>query len=194
VNPDPLLGRGQDGLRGVDPDDLLDLAPRVLRIGRRQVDLVDDGDDRQVEIHGQVDIRQRLGLDPLGRVDDQHGALTGGQGARHLVVEVDVPGRVDEVQLVLLAVLGRVIEPHRRSLDRDAALALQVHAVHELRAALAIGQRVGRVQQAIRQRRLAVVDVGDDREIADQVRRGGHLRRGGAAGALALTWKVGPGG
>ena len=55
----------------------------------------------------QVDVGQRLRLDALRGVDDQHRALAGGQRARHLVVKVDVPGRVDEVQLVGLAVLGR---------------------------------------------------------------------------------------
>ena len=50
VDPLPFLGRRQDRLRGVDADHLLDLAPHVLGIGGRQIDLVDDRDDREVVV------------------------------------------------------------------------------------------------------------------------------------------------
>ena len=39
------LGRGQDGARGVDPDDVLDLLLGALGLGAGQVDLVEDRDD-----------------------------------------------------------------------------------------------------------------------------------------------------
>ena len=139
----------------------------------------------------QVDVGQRLRLDPLGSVDHQHRALARGQRARHLVVEVDVPGRVDQVQLVGLAVGGLVGEPHGRRLDGDAALALEVHAVEELRLALPVGQRARRVEQAIGQGRLAVIDVGDDGEVADEAGRRGHEREGRrVAAALAPAGDV----
>ena len=76
----------------------------ALRLGARQVDLVDDGDERQVRLERQVDVGQRLRLDALRGVDDEQRALAGGQRARDLVAEVDVAGRVDQVQLVLDAV------------------------------------------------------------------------------------------
>jgi hypothetical protein len=41
-DPDPLLGGGQDGVRGVDPDDGLDLLAYLFRLRARQVDLVQD--------------------------------------------------------------------------------------------------------------------------------------------------------
>ena len=122
----------------------------------------------EVVVQRQVDVGQRLRLDPLRGVDHQQRALAGRQRPRHLVVEVDVAGRVDEVQLVGLAVVGLVRQPHRRGLDGDPALALEVHAVEELRLALAIGERAGGVEQAVGQRRLAVIDVGDDGEVADE--------------------------
>ena len=52
-------------------------------------------------------------------------------------------------------------------LDRDAALALEVHGVEDLRLHLAGLQGAGELEEAIGQRRLAVVDVRDDREVAD---------------------------
>ena len=39
-------------------------------VGRGQVDLVEDRDEREVLAHREVHVGQRLGLDPLGRVDD----------------------------------------------------------------------------------------------------------------------------
>ena len=54
----------------------------------------------------EVDVGERLGLDALGGVDDEDGALAGLQAAADLVGEVDVAGRVDEVEVVGLAVPG----------------------------------------------------------------------------------------
>ena len=78
-----------------------------------------------------------LGLDALGGVDDEQRALARGEGARHLVGEVDVAGRVDQVELVGLAVLRGVEDAHGLGLDRDPALALEVHRVEQLRAHVA---------------------------------------------------------
>ncbi len=52
-------------------------------------------------------------------------------------------------------------------LDRDAPLAFEVHRVEILRAHVAGVDRAGDLEDAIGQRRLAVVDVRDDREVAD---------------------------
>src|SRR3989449_7331544 len=111
--------------------------------------------------------RSRLRLHALRGVDHQDGALAGGQAARDLVGEVDVAGRVDQVEDVLLAVARAVGEADRARLDGDAALALELHVVEELRGHLARRDRAGRLEDAIRERGLPVIDVGDDREVAD---------------------------
>ena len=54
--------------------------------------------------------------------------------------------------------------------DGDAALALEVHRVEHLGLHLAGLERAGLLEKAIGQRRLAVVDVRDDREIANALR------------------------
>ena len=51
-------------------------------------------------------------------------------------------------------------------LDRDAALALQVHRIEQLFLHLAVGNCAGAMQQAVGKRRFSVVDVGDDAEIS----------------------------
>ena len=42
----------------------------AVGVGRRQVDLVEGGDDLEVVLERQVAVGQRLGLDALGGVDD----------------------------------------------------------------------------------------------------------------------------
>ena len=104
---DALLGRGQDHLIARDADHVLDLLGDLLRLGAGQVDLVDDRDDVEVVLQRQIEVGQRLRLDALRRVHDQDRALAGGQAARDLVGEVHVARRVDQVELVLFAVVRR---------------------------------------------------------------------------------------
>ncbi len=161
-DPEPGLGGGEDGLARVEADDLLDFLADPVGVGGGEVDLVDDGDDLVVVLDRLVDVGEGLRLDPLGGVDDEEGAFAGGQRARDFVGEVDVAGRVHQVELVALPV-----EPHRLRLDGDPALALDVHAVEQLLLHLALGEAARRLDQPVGKRRLAVVDMRDDAEVAD---------------------------
>ena len=161
------LGRNADGVRGVEPDHVLDLLLDLFRLGRRQVDLVEDRHDLMAGVDRVIDVRQRLRLDALRGVDHQKRALAGGEAAVDLVGEVDMAGRVDQVEHVVLAVTRAVFEPHGLRLDGDAALALDVHGIEHLLLHLALLQPAGELDQPVGERRLAVVDMGDDREIAD---------------------------
>ena len=51
----------------------------LLRLRGGQVDLVEDRDDGQVALDGHVEVGQGLGLDALGGVDQEDGALAGGE-------------------------------------------------------------------------------------------------------------------
>jgi hypothetical protein len=75
---------------------------------------------------------------------------------------------IDQVQDVGLTVVGEVRQPDRVRLDGDPALPLEIHAVEDLGLHLAHLQRPGDLEEPIRKRRLAVVDMGDDREVADE--------------------------
>ncbi len=131
---------------GGDLDDLLlfhaEQFHEFLRDGRNigygEVYLVEHGDDLEVVLHRQVEVRERLGLYALARVYDEERAFTGRYGPRDLVGEVDVAGRVDQVQVVL-AVFPVVEDTHGLGLDRDATFALQVHGVEDLVHPLALG-------------------------------------------------------
>ncbi len=101
------LARLRGNLRGVvggDADDLLDFLDDPHGIGRRQVDLVDDGHHLEPELDGRVAVGDALRLDTLRRIHHQQRPVACRQRARHFIREVHVPGRVDEVQLVALAV------------------------------------------------------------------------------------------
>ena len=74
---------------------------------------------------------------------------------------------VDEIQLIGLAVAGLVAQGHALRLDGDAAFALQIHGIQHLFRHLAILQPAAELDEAIGQRRFAVIDMGDDGEITD---------------------------
>jgi hypothetical protein len=135
-------------------------------VGRRQVDLVEHRDDLEIVLHRQVQVGEGLRLDALRGVDQQDRALARGERARHLVAEVDVAGGVDHVEGVLAAA-ERPVHAHGLRLDGDAALALDIHVVEVLRAHVAIRDGARDLQHAVGQRRLAVVDMRDDAEVAD---------------------------
>ena len=175
----PVLAEIEHGLGGVEADDVLDLLLDAVGLGGRQVDLVEDRHDLVAGVDRLIDIGQRLRLDALGGVDDEQRALAGRQRARHLIGEVDMAGRVHQVEDIVLAVLGPVFEAHRLRLDGDAALALDVHGIEHLLDHVARGERAGLLDQPVGERRLAVVDMGDDGEVADVVEfvRAAHGRR-----------------
>ena len=117
----------------------------------------------------------RLRERALARVDEQQHTVDHRERALDLAAEVGVTGRVDDVE-------DHVAVANRRVLgeDRDALLALEVVRVHHPLVDVLVGaERAGLPQQGVDQRGLAVVDVGDDRNIA-QIRARGHgdLRRG----------------
>ncbi len=168
---DPFAGLGAAGNRviGIDADHVLDLGTRARRIGLRKIHLVEDRNDLDTEVERGVAIGNRLRLDTLAGVDDEERTLAGRQRAADLVREVDVARRVDEVQVVGAAVTRLVFERRGLRLDRDAALSLDVHRVEHLLFHLAIAQSAATLDQSIGECRLAVVDVGNDREIADVI-------------------------
>ncbi len=145
-----------------------DLVEDLLRTGIRAVDLVDDDNGAKAE-------RERLAGDelglrhrPLSRVDQQDHAVDHRQDALDLAAEIGVAGRVDDVDVRRLR-RGRVGPFDRRALgeDSDATLALEVVRVHRpLGNALVVAEGAGLAKHLVDERRLAVVDVRDDRNIA----------------------------
>src|SRR5262249_17345805 len=116
-------------------------------------------------------------------VEHDDGAVQDAQAALDLDREVDVAGRVDQVQLEVAPWDGR-----RGRRDGDAALALLRHPVHLRLAVVHLADLVDASRmkpEALADRRLAGVDVRDDADVARARdlrgfgRRLGHGRPGG---------------
>ena len=120
-------------------------------------------------VHGEVGVRQGLRLDALGGVHDEQRPLAGRERAGDLVVEVHVARRVDEVERILLAVLGLVGEADGARLYRDAALAFEVHVVEYLALHLAALDRAAELYEPVGKGGFAVVNVGNYGKVPDVV-------------------------
>ena len=84
-------------------------------------------------------------------------------------------GRIDEVKLIALTVWMVVVQRHRLSFDGDSALPLDVHRVEYLSLHLAQFKSAAVLDESIRERRFAVIDVGDDGKITNAGKLG-HSR------------------
>ncbi len=165
LNPDPLLGGDADHV--ANAQQIFDFLRHFVGAGGGQINLVDHRDDFEVLFQRQIHVCQRLRLDPLRRIHHQHRAFAGLQRPADLVAEIDVPRRVDQVDLVLAAVQCGVVHAHRRRLDGDAALALQIHAVEQLILHIAVADGVRELKHPVGERAFPVIDVGDDAKIAN---------------------------
>src|SRR5207244_1578588 len=92
------LGRHLQYVGRTAADDVRELLGVLVRLRAREVDLVQHRDDVQVGVQREVQVRQRLRLDPLRGVHQQYGALARLERPGHLVGEVHVARRVDHVQ------------------------------------------------------------------------------------------------
>ena len=130
------------------------------------VDLVDAQDRTQAHLQGLGQNEFGLGHDALFGIDQQDAAVHHAEDALNLAAEVGVAGGVDDVD----PGLARLAVPqHGRAFgqDGDAALALLVVGVHGALGRRLIGSEDARLgQKLVDQRGLAVVDVGDDGDVA----------------------------
>ena len=120
----------------------------------------------------------RLRHRPLDGVDQQQAAVGHVQDALDLAAEIGVAGRVDDVDLDAAVGDGRVLGQ-----DRDAPLPLEIVRVDDqLAGRVRVAEDVRLLEHAIDQGRLAVVDVGDDGDVAQLGRR--DRRRGRRSGCF----------
>jgi hypothetical protein len=135
----------------------------LLGLDAGPIDLVDHDQGRQAHLEGLLGDEPGLGHRPLVGVDDQEHGVDHAEHALDLTAEVGVAGRVDQVD-------PHALPGHRGALrqDRDAALALEIVRVHgPLGDDLPGAEGAGAPEQPVDQGGLAVVDVGDDGDVAD---------------------------
>src|SRR5947199_1391896 len=164
----------------------LQLVEARLRERRlRRVHLVDRDDQLlDAERAREEDVFFRLRLHAFRAANDEHGRIRLGRAGNHVLDEVPVAWGVDDREVVLVRVKALV-----RDVDRQAALPLLLHLVHdegELERGLAhllgeflqvlefVGVDVPRVvQDPADGRRLPVVDVADEHQVEVGLR--GHV-------------------
>ena len=159
------------------------------------VDFVDDHDDLESGLKGFFKNEAGLGQRSFGCIHQQNRAIHHGKRALDFTAEVGVAGRVDDVDLVLLAVRRGVGDGAVLGEDGDTTFALQVIGVHD-QPVLPAGELVqlfgtehpGLIEHFVDEGGLAVVDVRDDGDVA-QVSAGGsrHLLSVGPRTCAAET-------
>ena len=102
-----------------------DLLERPREVGAHAVHLVDEADARDAVLVGLAPDGLRLRLDAGHGVEHGHRAVEHAQRPLHLGREIDVAGRVDDVDAMIPPEARR-----RGRRDRDAALLLLLHPVH----------------------------------------------------------------
>ena len=151
---------------GHHAQDLLDLVEQVERVAGRQVELVHERQDRQPALPAHLEQLAGLRLDALAGVEHHDGAVHRGQDAVGVLAEVLVARRVEQVEAAAV-----VLELQHGRGHGDAARLLHLQPVGPRMALLRLApDRAGEVdgarvqEQLLRERRLARVGVGDDRE------------------------------
>ena len=158
------LAAGPDDVLRVTADEVYYLVLHLVGHGAGHVDLVDHGYDLQVVVDGHIEVGDGLRLHALRGVDHEQGAFASSNRTAHLIREIDMSRRVDEVQDILLSV-ALILHLYGVALDGDTALALQIHVVEHLSLSHLYG--FGVFKQPVGKCRLAVVYMCDDAEIPD---------------------------
>ena len=158
----------QDDRQGRSPEVLLDLCAHGQEVGARAVHLVDVTETGNVVLVGLTPYGLRLGLDAAHGAERGDSAVQHAQRTLHLDREVDVSRGVDQVDLVLVALVVPECGRSGRG-DRDAALLLLNHPVHRGGAFVHLADLVGltRVEKdSLRCGGLTGIDVSHDTDIA----------------------------
>jgi len=133
------------------------------------VHLVDEHNGLQAQRQRLRGHEFRLRQRALGRVDEQHHAIDHRKDALHLAAEIRMARRVDDVDA---GMNPRLVDPvHAGGLGEngDATLAFQVVRVHDpIGHLLIFAEGAGLAKQLIDQRRLPMIDMGDDRDIPNR--------------------------
>ena len=141
---------------------VVNLVQHFLRTRIGAVNLVDHHDRLELGFQRLGQHVARLRQRPLGRIHQQHHAVHHLQRALHLAAKIGVARRIDNVDLAAFKVDGRILGK-----DGDAALALQVVRIHHALGHLLVGaEGAGLAQHGVNEGGLAVVNMGDDGDIA----------------------------
>ncbi len=144
-------------------EEVVNFVDDFLRSSVLPVNLVDDDDDGQFLFQRfrqhVTGLRQRA----FGSVNQQGYAVGQFQHAFDFAAEIGVSGSVQNVDLGFAKMDGGVFGH-----DRDAALAFQIHGIHDALDDFFVGAiQAGLFEHGVNQRGFAVVYVSDDGDVAN---------------------------
>ena len=76
-------------------------------------------------------------------------------------------GRIDEIELISLAVFGVIVQRYTMCLDSNPALSLDIETIQDLMFHLTIAQPAAQMNKAVSQGRFAMIDMGDNGKVTD---------------------------
>jgi hypothetical protein len=118
----------------------------------------------------------RLGHRAIDGIDQEQNAVHDQHHPLDLAAEVRVAGGIDDVDLVAFVGERRVLTN-----DRDAALTLLVHAIHDaLGDFLVVAEDPALLEHSVEEGRLSVIYMGDDGDISEHSRKKSPPGRGRA--------------
>ena len=135
----------------------------VVNDGIGSIDLVDHDDSLVSERQCLPKDKGRLRHRAFLRIDQQQHAFNHAQGPFYFSAEVGMPRRIDDIDLDALISDARVLGP-----DRDAALTLLIHRVHNAFAHVVdLPMDVRLPEHRVDQGGFAMVDVGNNGDVAN---------------------------
>ena len=143
------------------------LVQHFLRAGVVTVDLVDDDDGLGAGFQGFAEDETCLRLRTVRGVHHEQHAVDHAHRALDFTAKIGVAGSVHDVDVVVL-----VFERGVLGFDGDALFTLEVHRIHD---AFLVGdgligaESAGLFEEAIHERRLAVINVRDDRDVPNML-------------------------
>ena len=78
-----------------------------------------------------------------------------------------MPWGINQIELIGLTILGVIVKRDTLRFDGNTPLPLDIHRIENLSRHLSLGQPTTRLDEAIGERGLAMIDVRDDGEITD---------------------------
>ena len=121
---------------------------RSFHICFGKIDFIDDGNNFQIVIQGQIHVAHGLRFDALRSIHQQQRSIAGSQAARYFIRKIYMTGSVDQIKNILFSTTFMFHFDGMR-FDRDATFTLQIHIIQNLSYASAFIDHMGGFQQPV---------------------------------------------